>query len=81
MVAQTDLIKTHSVTGGNHTHALYGGDESGSGSGVGDSPQYNYFGSAGIGYSGNLTMTYGSAASNPETRPVNYTIRIWKRVS
>ena len=86
LVAQTDMVKGHthsvSVSGGNHTHALYGGDESYSGGGVGDSPHYNYLGTAGVGYSGNLSMS-GTAASsnNEENRPLNYTIRIWKRIS
>ena len=83
LVAQADLIKTHSitVTGGNHTHPVYGGDEAGSGGNIGDSPRSSHFGY--VGYSGNLTMsgTYGNATSNPETRPVNYTIKIWKRIS
>ena len=84
MVAQTDLIKTHSVVGGNHTHPLAVGNRSetdeygrGSidpnrGSGV-----WTYY----TGYSGNLTMTYGNGTSNPETRPKNFTIRVWRRVS
>ena len=86
LVAQADMVKGHthsvSVSGGNHTHGVYGGDEAGSGGYIGDSPRANYIGSAGIGYSGNLSMS-GTATSsnNEENRPLNYTIRIWKRIS
>lgn len=83
LVAQKDCIRTHSitVTGGNHNHAI-GAEWSADGN-VFPRGYYTTGASRSSGWSGNLTLTgtYGNATSNPETRPVNYTIRIWKRIS
>lgn len=88
MVAQKDCIRTHSitVTGGNHYHGLAVGNRSETdeyGRGSIDPNRNPAVWTYNTGWSGDLTMsgTYGNATSNPETRPVNYTMRIWKRIS
>ena len=78
--AQSDMIKTHTITGGNHTHGTYQVYATGGGGRrylTSDSSQAG----ASVNYSGNLTMTYGNATNNPETRPINYTIQVWKRTA
>lgn len=79
--AQVDMIKTHTITGGNHRHGITSYVFEGGSTGISgyDSRQVGdtYYSN----YSGNLTMTYGNSTNNPETRPINYTIKIWKRIA
>lgn len=78
--AQADMIKTHTITGGNHRH-VFPYLTNGAG-GSGGAPDYGVATASGFtSYSGNLTMTYGDATDNPETRPINYTIQVWKRTA
>jgi len=78
--AQADMIKTHTITGGNHRHGIQTVSTT-SGStwacrGVPNMAMLSY-----TDYSGAIQMTYGNATDNPETRPINYTVQIWKRTA
>ena len=78
------MIKTHSVTGGNHYHPLSVGNKSETneyGRGSVDPNRGSGVWAYATGYSGDLTMNYGNGTDNPETRPKNYTVRIWKRIA
>lgn len=73
---QSDMIKQHSITGGNHRHQI--GSPSGGNSGNYPKGYYSTNDLTYTAYSGNLTLTYGTN-SNIETRPINQTVRIWVR--
>jgi hypothetical protein len=77
---QADMIKAHTITGGNHNHGF---TISNNATEAGDMPRRassNRNATGYTNYSGDLKMTYGNATNNPETRPINYTIQIWKRI-
>lgn len=77
MNVQNDMIKTHTVSGGAHTHSGIVGTDTGNRGGSYSSVP---IGSQNI-TGGSHSHTYGDIINNPETRPKNFTYRLWKRVS
>ena len=71
------MIKTHTISGGSHSHSGIVGTNSGNRGGTYSDVPVGVQEISG----GSHTHTYGNATDNPETRPINYTVRIWKRTA
>ena len=56
-----------SVSGGNHQHTMYGGDEGGSGNYMGDSPRSDNKGKSAIGESGSLSFSASFSGTEANT--------------
>jgi hypothetical protein len=71
------MIKTHTISGGSHSHSGIVGTDTGNRGGTYSNVPIGAQEISG----GSHTHTYGNATDNPETRPINYTVRVWKRTA